>query len=723
MIQVNELIQCRYEDKIHIFRILYINHELDIAVLILIQVNSAFKKPQQVPRTYLLSSLLDGVQQGINRILSYDPWLAVPIQEQDLSKAEIKERDRLWEIVHPLCQNIEILLNRDRRAEFIRQAMLLHNVPKPTLYRYLQSFWIGGQTIHALVPRFKTRGGSGKERLGSVKKNSAKRGRPRKYEANLSSHGVNIDKKLRDILVQIGQKYFEVESVPTLEDAFDSGLLEHFVSGYEKGSSKPVFLNKEKLPTFTQFLYWYGKDRKKRFPEVIQSRLGLREFNLNYRGLPGESTSEANGPGAVFQIDSTPFDLNMVKTKNRSKLVGRATLYIVSDVFSRMVVGFWIGFEKPSWRGAIQALTVTVQDKVIFCKSMGIEIESDQWVSHYLPHAILADRGEFDGYNSDLLVKEFGVRVSNAAPYRADWKGIVERAFRSANARVRGVKGAVTKKQRGQRDTRLDATVTLQEARKLVTLGFLKYNQTHEIKKYPRTLEMKAQQVRAIPLQLWNWGIENKSGFLKKCDPEKLKLYLLTRANGVMTENGLRYKNVFYTNHIIESENWRGLARATGTWTLEIAYDDWDTGMIYMIHPKTHEFIESLQSKRADAPGSITWIEYDQLVHTDRVHEATTKTELLDARLQYKLQNQQIIDQATLETNTAKKQQPKISKSRRLKDIRVNQAEEKLDERSANSTFLRQAEVPLEETADDTLFDLSTNQLLQDIIKSGTGKS
>ncbi|WP_272953158.1 NADH pyrophosphatase zinc ribbon domain-containing protein, partial [Acinetobacter junii] len=40
---------------------------------------------------------------------------------------------------------------------------------------------------------------------------------------------------------------------------------------------------------------------------------------------------------------------------DRSKILGRPILYVVIDVFSRMVVGFYIGFHNPSYVVAMQA--------------------------------------------------------------------------------------------------------------------------------------------------------------------------------------------------------------------------------------------------------------------------------------------------------------------------------------------------------------------------------
>ena len=111
----------------------------------------------------------------------------------------------------------------------------------------------------------------------------------------------------------------------------------------------------------------------------------------------------AFGPGSLYQIDATIVDLYLVSSFNRTCIIGRPVLYLVVDVFSRMIVGMSVLLEGPSWVGAMLALDCAMSDKVSFCAQYGIEITSEQWNCHHLPKAILADRGEFESYNADTL--------------------------------------------------------------------------------------------------------------------------------------------------------------------------------------------------------------------------------------------------------------------------------------------------------------------------------
>jgi len=147
-----------------------------------------------------------------------------------------------------------------------------------------------------------------------------------------------------------------------------------------------------------------------------------------------------------------------------------------------------------------------LSDKVAFCAEYGITIQEEDWPCHHLPEGLLADRGEFEGYQADHLVNALDVRVSNTPPYRADWKGIIERHFRIANERViHFTPGAVCRPRvRGGADYRLDAALTLDEFRRLLICYALDHNQNHYLPWY-RKDEWSRSQLNKIEPTAYSW--------------------------------------------------------------------------------------------------------------------------------------------------------------------------------------------------------------------------
>jgi hypothetical protein len=75
-------------------------------------------------------------------------------------------------------------------------------------------------------------------------------------------------------------------------------------------------------------------------------------------------------------------------------------------------------------------------DKVVFCAEYDISITESEWPVSHLPEALMADRGELEGYDADHLVNAFNITVRNTAPYRGDLKGIVEQHIDLSNEKI-----------------------------------------------------------------------------------------------------------------------------------------------------------------------------------------------------------------------------------------------------------------------------------------------
>ena len=54
----------------------------------------------------------------------------------------------------------------------------------------------------------------------------------------------------------------------------------------------------------------------------------------------------------------------------------------------------------------------------------------------------------------------------------------------------------------------------MHEFTKIILNSVLMHNQTHEIRSYDRDIDMPTD-LPNIPLQLWNWGIQNRTGKLR----------------------------------------------------------------------------------------------------------------------------------------------------------------------------------------------------------------
>ena len=121
-------------------------------------------------------------------------------------------------------------------------------------------------------------------------------------------------------------------------------------------------VEKANRPTIRQFRYFYNREYKK--AQRLEARTHPGIYKKDVRPLTSTATASVLGPGSRYEIDATIADIYLVDDEDRSKIIGRPTIYIVIDVFSRMIAGFYIGFDNPSYVVAMQAVVNACIDKL-----------------------------------------------------------------------------------------------------------------------------------------------------------------------------------------------------------------------------------------------------------------------------------------------------------------------------------------------------------------------
>jgi putative transposase len=430
---------------------------------------------------------------------------------------------------------------------------------KKKFYEWCRKWWRGGMIPNALLPYWYLSGSKNGQRtitkkLGRPSKRSVAEGEP---------IGVNVDAHVQDLLVQGYHRFFDPKKQYPWKFSYLQTMALFFNDGHElkpSGAREPILKPAEQRPTLEQFKYYGKKSLDKNYVKELKRLLGLGTFNLKARALLGNSTQMAFGPMSLYQVDAWVADLYVVSALNRRWIIGRPIVYIIIDVFSRLIVGFSVALEGPSWAGALLALQNVVEDKVSLCAEYGIAISPEMWPTGGLPRALLADRGEFEGYNANTLENAFGVRIVNTPPYRGDLKAIVERDFLAIiNLTVQFIPGFVNYKirERGQKDYRLDGCLTLDEFREILIRHIIYHNNAWRMKWYRRDEFAIQDEVPPIPIRLWSWGIENRIGALSaQHSPEQVRLALLPRANASTTPQGLLFESMHYTIAFPCQERW-----------------------------------------------------------------------------------------------------------------------------------------------------------------------
>lgn len=681
---VNMLLEWYDEQaKAHIERILWIDpSRTDVAT---IEIND----PKALPKWQKCKDLENVIGNQEARFLEVDPYAELLRPENTIPEHYRQHRDDAWDVIESIVKS-ENVFDPRVRGPLVEEAVKRSGCSKATIYSYLRRYWQGGQTKNALLPLFDKRGGKGKER----KSDGQKRGRPSKLsQVTKTTLGVNVNAAIKKKFLRGIKTFYENQNGRSLKDTYQLTLERFFHKGYETrdGVLVPVLPPATELPSFAQFRYWYEKER-----DISQEKIareGKRRFNLRHRAVLGDSTQMAFGPGSIYQIDATIGDIYLVSFLDRNRIIGRPVIYIIIDTFSRMITGLSVSLEGPSWLGAMLALENATTDKVAFCKEYGVEINPEDWPCHHLPEAMLADRGELEGYNADNLVNALNIRVSNTPPYRADWKGIVERNFRLINdTTIHWIPGAVKRtRERGDKDYRLDAVLDLQQFRKLMVLCVLEHNKDHQMNWYRMDEFMIQDDVEPYPVDLWNWGIQNRSGHLRQMTPDIVRLNLLPTAEASVTARGIYYKGLYYTCELALREQWFVKARMQGRWKVSIAYDPRSLDIIYLrLNESRH--LEVCQLTEADQRfKGRDWHEVIDYFEGQKQAQERANTRQQQSKATFHAQVEHLVLEATEQTE---KHQIGQSKRSRLKDIRENRKLERENERDAGAWKLGNEELP-----------------------------
>lgn len=640
------------------FRVLWIDKKLNYCYLI----DITALKPSPVRHS------VDSISEEIENeyfIYDNDNFLSRRLARKEIDKKDEQFRNNAWNTIKDIVKVEPDIYEKSKRGRLINQVEKTGVATKKTILKNLRKYWQRGMVINCLLPDYVNSGNKGNYEY------KKKTGRPRKR-----SGGINITDELLVIFKKYIKKYYLNKKKPSLMFAYKMMLKEEFNKGYvfdEKGKKYLKLEDEENIPTYDQFYYWFRKTYKNE--TIIKNREGDSAYERDHREMLGSTEFDTFGPGSLYQIDSTPADIFLLNRINTNWMVGKPTLYFVIDVFSRMITGFYICLNAASWISMASALKNAFSDKEEYCRNLGIDISKHQWPVKGLPSAIIGDRGELESKFADGLVYGVGIEIDNNPPYRPDWKGIVEQLFHSSHESIRPLLPGYLHKDsngRGGKDFRTQATLTLDDYIKVIVYFVNYYNHNHYMGDYIRNPEMIADNVRPIPIELWNWGVRTY-GSLKTLDEQIVNFHLLPVDKATITAEGIRYKDMLYTCDVALKEGWFAKARKK-KWKVQFSYDPRNMDYIYL-HSTDEILYHSctlLNHQQKYRNKSID--EVNQLIENEKEIKESFKHEKLENQLNLFLDVEEIAEKAT--KRKKEERDSSISKSKRLNQVKTVKSKE-----------------------------------------------
>lgn len=651
-------------------RLLWMDEQMDLVALITIE-----KEPKK-PWLFGLSTLRSLLSEQKAVIVQLKvPEFMMTLEDEIPAKYKDK-RDANWERIRPIVQGASPsqMFESDTMGVLVKQHAEAVGVEKKSLYRLLYRYWMFGSIRNALLPNYPNSGGKGVEKNYAPGKSP---GRPPKVISTTPRPRAKTLTKQDKIAIRIGYALYCKNEVKSKGDAYTRMLRKFYCESIptpdfpeQNITLKPL----SELPNQIQFEYW----GKKSFDDmtVLRGRKGERRWAKDHRPLRGRASDGLFGPGHRFEIDATVADIYLISRFNRNWVIGRPVVYVVVDVFSRMIVGLFVGLEGPSWNGARQALLNTFTDKAQFCADYGIQIRPEDWPCAHLPQELSCDRGEMLGLAAEAIVPSLGIDLVIAPPFRPDWKAVVESRFRILNqlTQIHWIPGGVAQriKERGERDYREDATLTLREFTEIIIRTVLHYNH-HTTHPDSLTPPMVADGISSTGISIWNWGIDH--GFATRVEqaPDLVKLQLLNKAAGTIQAGGIHFSGMLFSPEDDRYEKFFARARANGHQPIDVWHDPMKPAYIWIRNTD-----KSLLRCQWRSPGQYDEaarfeeiLDMQQMINyvgPDQLHAQLTSKVNLDARIQA------IVDTATAEKREAPKP---VSKAAQLANIRSNRAIER----------------------------------------------
>lgn len=588
------------------------------------------------------------------------------------SNAQILQSALAWKRIEPLVDNVG-LFERHERARLLseRAAHPDGGTPK-TILKDLRAYWQGGQTQDALLGHYANCGRPNVVGTGG-RGRKAKKGSQRPYQLAQADYDA-----MRDVLETF---FLQKDKYRTLTAALQELHERHYT--YLDGNGTKCLKPAVECPSYRQLDYYL----KENYPlEVrIRKRKGDKEFEQNHRSTEGSVQLDCHGVGHMYEFDATIADVLLVSTADKAAIVGKPTLYLIIDRASRMIVGWYVGFENASYTAAIQAILSLGEDKEKLCRYLGIDYDPADWVAHgILPEAFLADQGELTTKKARRIARSLRATLMNVPGLRPDWKPLVECGFAMLHQIIAPHTPAYSpdaenRKRRGANKDK-EVSLNIKQFTSLIVKAIITHNKTMQTG-YPLSIAQVADGVPPIPRELYSHGMRRRMGKLDQMDFERVRAELMPRDKATITPDGLQFGRLFYSCPEAEARGWLVEGRRHRK-PLEIAFDYRlvDTIVVFAPDGSGESFVASLTKDSVMFAGMPL---ADVTRHFHDVDQLTAPAQEVkrQARFEYNQHAGLLIAAAKADVLPAVKG---VSRSSRKKDTAPARAAELAAERTAN---------------------------------------
>ena len=555
------------------------------------------------------------------------------------SEKEIQTAQKRYEAIEPVLASFS-RKEVERRAEEVQ-------VSTATLYEWIRRY-NSSKLLSSLIPG-RGKGGKGKSRL---------------------------TQEQDGLILAAIEEYYKTKKKPNITQAWGDLLMR-----CDAAHIKP--------PSLATFRRRIGEISEK---ERIFSREGKKKAKL-YKAYPNKY-DDAVRPLHIVEIDHTILDVYLVDDEYRLGL-GRPTITIAIDEYSRMVVGYYLSFDAASFYSTGQAIIQMMLKKNTFLHEYGIESDWPVWGK---ANIIYTDNGkDFRGNGLKRACLEYGMILQHRPPYLSEFGGIVERIMLEINRRVHLLDGTTYSNisERGEYDSEGQAVLTLRECQEIIAIYILEdyHNQVH------------GSLNGRTPLEAYRDGIFGTDTIPPAGLPDiiederRLRITMLPLETRSVQRYGIRIENITYYDRVLSK--WVNSYEEEGSHKHRkkfiVRRDPNNISLIFFYDPDSNKYFEipAMEIKFSDGISLWEWraISKQERAKNNRRH---TTTEILNALKRAR----HVEEEAVLKSKKARKNVNR-RKNLKLSVASKNTLDVKKDFSAVSSPLDPYADVEGYETIDD----------------------
>ena len=410
----------------------------------------------------------------------------------EINDSEYNEAKRRYEAILPL---LEKNLSRKDSVEYSKKI----GIHFTTLYRWQERYKSTG-TILGLISN----------------KVGAKKGNTR------------LNNEIEILIKRIIDNYYLTIQKPSVQSVVDKVLAECKKMNIIAPHSNTI---RNRIESITE----YEKLKK-------QGNRGIARTKYE----PAPNKFEADYPLQLIEIDHTPCDIILVDDEHRLP-IGRPWITVAIDIYSRMIVGYYLSMNAPSVTSVGMCVSNTILPKDTLLAKFDVNSNWNVWG---FPETIHVDNGA--DFRAEAVKKAglaHGINIEFRPVGRANFGGHIERVIGTLMHEIHNLPGTTFSniKQRGEYNSDANASMTFFE--------FEKWLITFITKIYHKRVH---NSLFLTPEQQWEEGLfgdENSIGFIQKPSSNStIILDFLPIYERTIQKNGVNIEGLNYYDHVLRTK-------------------------------------------------------------------------------------------------------------------------------------------------------------------------